>query len=166
MSTKIRFTVHAAVIAALYVVFTILANLFGLSSNVIQVRFSEALAILPLFTPAAIPGLFLGCFLGNILTGCMILDVIFGSLSTLIGALGTYYIGKKVSGEGLRFFLGVLPPIVVNTMVIPEVLIFVYKLEGALHIITLSVFAGEVISCGVCGYLLCKVLKKHRKYLF
>ena len=87
------------IIAALYVALTYLANLLGLASGAIQVRFSEALTILPVFTPAAIPGLFVGCVLSNILTGCMPLDVLFGSIATLLGAVGTYFLcGKAKAG--------------------------------------------------------------------
>ena len=93
-TSKVLFTVQAAVIAALYVVLTVLANSIGLASSAIQIRFSEALTILPFFTPAAIPGLFVGCILSNLLTGCVLLDVIFGSLATLIGAVGTYLIRR------------------------------------------------------------------------
>ena len=86
MNKKVLYLVHGAVIAALYVVLTMLANALGLANYAIQVRFSEALTILPVFTPAAIPGLFLGCIISNTMTGCMLLDIIFGSLATLIGA--------------------------------------------------------------------------------
>ena len=92
MNKKVLYLVHGAVIAALYVVLTMLANALGLANYAIQVRFSEALTILPVFTPAAIPGLFLGCIISNTMTGCMLLDIIFGSLATLIGAFGTYLI--------------------------------------------------------------------------
>ena len=71
------FLAQAAMIAALYIVLTFIANALGLANYAIQVRFSEALTILPYFTPAAIPGLFAGCLLSNILTGCMPLDVLF-----------------------------------------------------------------------------------------
>ena len=77
---------QGAMIAALYVVLTFIANLAGLASGVIQVRLSEALTILPVFTAAAVPGLAIGCVLANLLTGCAIWDVVFGSLATLIGA--------------------------------------------------------------------------------
>ena len=87
--------VQAAMIAALYVVLTFAANALGLANYVVQIRFSEALTILPFFTPAAIPGLFVGCMLSNILTGCMPLDIVFGSLATLIGAFGTYALRKN-----------------------------------------------------------------------
>ncbi|MCD7836029.1 MAG: QueT transporter family protein, partial [Lachnospiraceae bacterium] len=81
--------VQAAMIAAIYVVLTFIANAFGLANYAVQVRFSEALTILPYFTPAAIPGLFIGCLLSNILTGCALPDIIFGSIATLIGAVLT-----------------------------------------------------------------------------
>ena len=88
------FVTRAAMIASLYVILTLIANAFGLANYAIQVRFSEALTILPFFTPAAIPGLFGGCIIANILTGAVPLDVIFGSLATLIGAAGTYLFRK------------------------------------------------------------------------
>ena len=74
-NSKALFIAHAAIIAALYVVLTLIANALGLANYAIQIRFSEALTILPYFTPAAIPGLFVGCILSNILTGCVPLDI-------------------------------------------------------------------------------------------
>jgi len=82
--------VQAALIAAMYVVLTWLANIFGLANGAIQVRFSEALTILPYFTPAAIPGLFVDCIISNTITGAAVWDILFGSLATLIGAFFTY----------------------------------------------------------------------------
>ncbi len=87
---KILYLVHAAVIAAVYVILTMLAASFNLASGAIQVRFSEVLTILPYFTPAAVPGVVIGCLLSNILTGCALPDIIFGTFATLLGALGTY----------------------------------------------------------------------------
>ena len=92
---KVLFAVQAAMIAALYVVLTYITNLLGLASGTIQVRFSEALCILPVFTPAAIPGLFIGCLISNLITGGIIWDIIFGSIATLLGALGTYFLQKE-----------------------------------------------------------------------
>ena len=89
MSKKTAYITQAALIAALYTVLTMIAAGFDLASGAIQVRFSEALTIMPFFTPAAIPGLTLGCLLSNILTGCVLPDVIFGTLATLLGALGS-----------------------------------------------------------------------------
>ena len=104
---KVLLIVQAALIAAIYVVLTYFISAFNLASGAIQVRISEALTILPVFTPAAIPGLFIGCLLSNLLTGCMPLDVVFGSLATLIGACGTYALRKHK-------WLAPLPPIVAN----------------------------------------------------
>ena len=86
-NSKALLVATGGVIAALYVVLTVIANALGLASGAIQVRFSEALTILPVFTPAAIPGLTVGCVLANLITGCAPWDVVFGSLATLIGAL-------------------------------------------------------------------------------
>lgn len=109
------FLTQAAMIAALYVVLTYIANLFGLASGVIQIRLSEMLCILPVFTPAAIPGLFIGCLLSNILTGCVIWDILFGSLATLAGAIGTYLLRNHK-------FVFTLPPVAANMIVVPLVL--------------------------------------------
>lgn len=172
MNQKVSHLVHAAVIAALYVVFTMIARLLGLDSGVIQVRFSEALTILPFFTPAAIPGLFAGCLLSNLLLGNLPLDVIFGSLATLLGALGTYLLCRPVkSGAAMakgsnRKWLAPLPPIAANTLIIPFILAYVYQFEGSIPYFMLTVGAGEVISCGILGMLLLAVLQKYRKYIF
>lgn len=93
-TNKIIFICQAAMIAALYVVITYAVNAFNLASGAIQVRVSEALTILPFFTPAAIPGLTIGCFIANFSTGAVILDVIFGTIATFLGALGTYALRK------------------------------------------------------------------------
>ena len=160
MNKKVLYLVHGAVIAALYVVLTMLANALGLANYAIQVRFSEALTILPVFTPAAIPGLFLGCIISNTMTGCMLLDIIFGSLATLIGAFGTYLLRDK------NKWLAPLPPIIANTIIVPFVLAYVYHLEGGIPYFMLTVGIGEVISCGILGMLLRTVLQKYRKYIF
>lgn len=153
------FLTQAAMIAALYVVLTLIANALGLANYAIQVRFSEALTILPFFTPAAIPGLFIGCLLSNLLTGCLPLDVLFGSLATLFGAIGTYLLRKHK-------WLAPIPPIVFNILIVPPVLAFVYQFEGTLPYFSLTVGAGEVISCGILGMILLFVLEKYRKYIF
>lgn len=173
MNRKTLYLVHAAVIAALYVVLTFLANALGLSSGIIQVRFSEALTILPYFTPAAIPGLFVGCILANMLTGCMPLDVLFGSLATLLGALGTWFLcGRPQRGTSPKApsnssrLLAPLPPIISNTLIVPFVLAYVYQFEGSIPYFMLTVGIGEVISCGVLGLILLNVLQPYRKHLF
>ena len=166
MNKKVLYLVHAAVIAALYVVLTMLARLLGLDSGVIQVRFSEALTVLPYFTPAAIPGLFIGCLLSNILTGCALPDIVFGSLATLLGALGTYALRKWK-------WCAPVCPILANTVIVPLILVYGYGLmiEGmsliqCLGFYCLTVGAGEVISCGILGMILLTALQKYGNRLF
>ena len=160
------FLAQAAMIAALYTVLTIIANALGLANYIIQVRFSEALTILPYFTPAAVPGLFIGCLLSNILTGCALPDIIFGSFATLLGALGTY---------ALRRWKWCAPvcPILSNTIIVPLVLVYGYGLlmEGmtlmqCLGFYCLTVGAGEIISCGILGMILLTVLEKYKGRIF
>ena len=166
MKNKTLFITQGAVIAAVYVVLTLLANAFGLANYAIQVRFSEALTILPFFTPAAIPGLFAGCIISNILTGCMPLDTVFGSLATLLGALGTYAISQKLNHNKTAKCLSPLPPIIANTIIVPFVLAYVYRVEGSIPYFMLTVGAGEVISCGILGLILFTVLYPNRAVIF
>lgn len=154
------FTVQGAVIAALYVVLTMLASFMGLSSGAIQVRFSEALTVLAWFTPAAIPGLFVGCILSNILSGGILPDVIFGSIATLIGAVLTYLLRKKSP------WLAPVPPIVANTLIIPPVLKYFYALDDAVWYLYVTVGIGEIISCGVLGMILFGAIKKKAPKIF
>ncbi len=155
---KTLYLTQAAMIAALYVLLTYLANLLGLANNVIQVRFSEALTILPFFTPAAIPGLTVGCLLSNILTGAILPDIIFGSLATLLGALGTWVLRRT----GVKWFAP-LPPIAANTLIVPFILSYGYYFPGAIWYFMLTVGAGEIISCGILGLLLMVPLEKNKR---
>ena len=144
--------VTGGLIAALYVVLTVLAAQFNLASGAIQVRFSEALTIMPVFTVAAVPGLTIGCVLANLLTGCAAWDVVFGSLATLIGAIGTRLLKDKP-------LLAWIPPVLSNMAIIPIILIKVYAVPDAWWFLVLTIGAGEVLSCGVLGLLLYKALK-------
>ena len=159
-NNKALFITNATIIAALYVVLTYAASMLGLSSGVIQIRFSEAMTILPFFTLTAIPGLFIGCLLANILSGAIVWDIIFGSLATLIGAVFTYLLRKKTK------WLAPLPPIVSNTVIIPLVLTYAYGVPDGLPYLMLTVGIGEIISCGVLGMVLLKCLEKYRNHIF
>ena len=156
-SKKLVFICQAAVIAALYVVLTYVFSAFA--SGVIQVRVSEALTILPAFTPAAIPGLVIGCLLSNTLTGCVLLDIIFGSVATLIGALGSYALRRHT-------WLVPIPPIVSNMIIVPFVLRFSYGATDAFPFMIATVGAGEIISCYLLGMILYGALKKVNHSLF
>ncbi|MBQ3891468.1 MAG: QueT transporter family protein [Lachnospiraceae bacterium] len=159
MNKKALFITQAAMIAALYVVLTVFINAFNLASGAIQVRISEALTVLPFFTPAAIPGLFIGCLISNIVTGCLPWDVVFGSMATLIGALGTYALRKYK-------LLAPIPPILANALIVPIILIKVYAIPDAYWFLLLTVGAGEVISCGILGMILLFALNKYRDKIF
>jgi len=151
---NLLYLTQAAMIAAIYVVLTVFINAFNLASGAIQVRISEALTILPFFTPAAIPGLWLGCLISNLVTGCAPYDVIFGSLATLIGAFFTWLISEKLHHSKPSRVLATLPPILSNTLIIPLILAFVYQLPGGIPYLMLTVGIGEVISCGILGFVL------------
>ena len=151
------FTTHAAMIGAVYVVLTFIGASVGFGP--VQVRFAEALTILPFFTPAAIPGLFVGCLIGNILSGAIVPDIIFGSLATLIGAFGTWHLKNHP-------ILATIPPIVSNTVIIPFVLKYGYCEPLPIPFMMLTIGIGEVISCGILGYALSKVLRNYRNIIF
>lgn len=156
---KILFITRAAVTAAVYIVLTLLSGAFGLSGGIVQVRLSEALTVLPYFTASAIPGLFVGCLVGNMLTGCLPWDIVFGSAATLIGAVGTYLLRRFK-------WAAPLPPIIANTLIIPFVLRLVYNVEGSVPFFMVTVGAGEIISCGICGMLLLMALGRYRNVMF
>ena len=159
ISKKTAYLTQAALIAALYTVLTMIAAGFDLASGAIQVRFSEALTIMPFFTPAAIPGLTIGCLLSNILTGCALPDIIFGTLATLLGALGSYALRHNR-------FLCAIPPIVSNALIIPFVLTYAYHIPGGIPLFMLTVGLGELISCMGLGQLLLQALLPFRGRVF
>lgn len=145
-------------IAAIYVVLTLLFR--PISFGEIQVRISEALTILPLFTPAAVPGVFVGCLIANIIGGGILPDIIFGSLATLIGAVLTYRLREHTP------LLAPLPPIAANTVIVPFVLFYGYGVNLPIPFMMLTVGIGEVLSCGVLGLLLFSALKRYKTILF
>ena len=154
---NIQFLTRAALIAAVYTALTLLFA--PLSFREIQVRISEALTILPYFTPAAIPGLLVGCLISNILGGAILPDIIFGSLATLIGAVGSYLLRK-------HRILVPIPPIAANAVIVPFVLRFGYGVNLPVPLMILTVGLGEIISCGVLGMLLLVVLEKYDNRIF
>lgn len=164
------FIVQAGLIAAVYVALTFLSALFSLASGAVQVRISEALCVLPLFTPAAIPGLFIGCAMANFLTGSLPLDILFGSLATLLGALGAYFIGKRIkkcSGKTFLYKLLVpIPNLLANIIIVPYVLRFVYGDSAAIWFLMLTVGIGEIIAGVILGLVLLFALEKHAKDIF
>ena len=147
---------QGAVIAALYVVLTMIFA--PISFGAVQVRIAEIMTIMPLFTPVAIPGLFIGCVLANLLGGAIIWDVIFGSLATLIGAALGYLLRKNR-------WLVPIPAIVANTVIIPLVLRYGYLVDMPLYLLAIYIVIGEIVGCYVLGELFAAVLMKYRKVL-
>ena len=151
------FITRAAAIAAVYVVLTLVFA--PISYGEVQVRISESLAILPFFTPAAVPGLFIGCLIANITGGAVIWDIIFGSIATLLGAIGTYMLRSNR-------WLAPLPPIISNTVIVPLVLRFGYGVNLPIPLLMVFIAIGEIISCGVLGEILLTLLKRYRGRIF
>ena len=149
-----KMVAFGGVIAALYVVLTIIAAALGIASGAIQVRLSEALTILPVFTAAAVPGLTVGCVVANLITGCAAWDVVFGSMATLLGAIGTRLLKDRPA-------VAWIPPVVSNMVIVPIVLMKVYGVDNvevfgevfngdSLWImLAVTVGIGEIIACGV-----------------
>lgn len=154
---KVLFITQAAMIAAIYVVVTVVGAAFSFGE--VQIRISEALTILPMFTPAAIPGLFIGCIIGNAMGGAIVLDVVFGSIATLVGAVGSYLLRRHK-------YLVPLPPIVMNALIVPFVLKYGYAVPLPIPFMMLTVGVGEIISCGVLGYALMFALEKVEHIIF
>ena len=154
---KTRNLVYGALIAAIYIVLTMMFR--PISFGPIQFRISEALCVLPYFTPTAIPGLFIGCLISNMLGGAMMMDVVFGSLATLIGAFGSYLL------KGNRYLVS-LPPIVSNTLIIPWVLKFAYGSEDMIWYMMITVGIGEILAIGILGQLLLTALMRYRSVIF
>lgn len=139
----------------MYVALTYLSMALGLDKNAIQIRFSEILIVLAFVTPAAIPGLYVGCLLANILTFCAPLDIFLGPIATLIGALGAYAMGKMKNTRISRF-LCTIPNILANTVIVTVICYFCYTAPDAqnasiIPFYALTILFGEVISCGILG---------------
>jgi uncharacterized membrane protein len=151
---NLRFWIQAAVIGGIYAALTM--ALAPISYGPMQVRISEALTILPYFTPAAVPGLFIGCFVANTISFYGVPDMVLGSLATLLGAALSYRLRK-------RSWLVPLPPVLLNGVVIGGMLYFVYGVPPSLVVDMAWVALGELLSCYVLGYPLLKYLKRHER---
>lgn len=155
---NVFFMAQAAAIAAIYVVLTLVFAPFSFGE--VQVRIAEALTILPIFTPAAVPGLFVGCLIGNVLGGALLPDIVFGSLATLIGAVFTWQLRDR------KKVIACIPPVISNVVIVPLVLRFAYGVNMPIPFLMITVGIGEVISCMVLGLLLASLLEKYRYQIF
>lgn len=154
---KVQFITQGAVIAAIYVVLVLIFDTF--SFGPIQFRIAEMLTVMPYFTPAAIPGLFVECLIANIIGGGLIWDIVFGSIATLIGAIGSYLVRKNK-------WLVPLPPIIANMVIVPFVLKYAYGYDGLLVYFMFTVGLSEIIVCGIIGMALLTVMAKNREHIF
>ena len=158
MNKKTKLLAHGALIAAMYVALTYLQNFLlpGSASMAIQFRASEALCVLAFFTPAAIPGLTVGCLLFNISSsGAMLLDVVIGSLASLLAALGMY-LTRKVTVKGYPL-LGMFLPAVFNGLLVGWELS--YYFDGGFWLNALYVAIGEAAVLLTLGSLLYYAMK-------
>ena len=149
--------VYGAAIAAIYVALTM--SFSAISFGPVQFRISEALCILPFFTPAAIPGLFIGCFLSNLLCGAAVMDVVFGSIATLIGAVGSYCLRHNK-------WMVCVPPILANAIIVPWVLRYAYGSTDLIPVAMVTVGIGEILAIGVLGNLLLVTLDRYKQFIF
>ena len=145
------YTTRGAMVGALYVLLTMLSSAVGLASGAIQFRLSEMLCILPVFMPESILGLFIGCALANLITGAAVWDIIFGSIATLLGAVGAYLMRKLPKK---LIWLATLPTIIANALIVPPVLIFVYQVPDAYYLLVLFLIIGEAVCAGILGSML------------
>ena len=155
--SRVKQMVQGAAIAAVYVVLTMAFR--PISFGPVRFRISEALCVLPYFTPAAVPGVFLGCLISNLLGGAAALDVVFGSLATLMGAVGSRLFRKN------RYLVS-LPPIAANTLIIPWVLKYAYGFGDMVWFMMITVGAGEILAVGILGQILLGALEPYREELF
>ena len=151
VSGNTRTLVRAALIAALYTVLTLLLQ--PLSYGEVQIRFSEALTLLPILLPEAVPALAVGCLLANILGGCTIFDIVFGTLATLLAALCTRRLRD-------HFWLAALMPVLFNGVIVGAVVHYCYAPVFPLPLSMLSVAAGEAVACLIVGPLLVRVMQR------
>lgn len=152
VNKKIAFS---GIVAGLYVVLSL--AVLPLSSGAVQIRISEGLTVLPLFIPESVFGVFIGCFLSNLISGCVIYDVIFGSLITLLSATLTYLIGVFIKNKKIRFIVGGIFPILLNAFLLPFVWVLAYGFLEYLYIEQVAlIFVGEIISVYGVGYFVYK----------
>lgn len=147
----------AGLIAALYVVLVLVFNFA--SFGPVQARVAEMLSILPYFTPAAIPGLFIGCLIGNIVGGAALLDIIFGSLTTLLAAIVAYRVRR------FKWLVG-LPAVLFNAVSVGFILKYVYVDAAPIYLLMLSVLAGQVVAVYILGMPLLYALEPIKNKLF
>lgn len=148
---KVKHITFISMIAALYFATCFVQG--GFASGAIQCRLSEGLTLLSLFIPDAIIGVTIGCFIFNVFFST-VYDAIFGTLATLIAGILTYLIGKFIKNDYLRIILGGLPPIILNAIVVPLILIYGSNLQDSYFYLFFTVMVGELIAVYLVGSIL------------
>ena len=155
---KTRLMTESALIAAVYVVLVLLFK--PISFGAIQFRIAEALCILPFFSLSAVPGLALGCLLGNFFSGAAMPDVLFGTLATLLAAILSYKL------RDINKWLVCLPPILANAIIVPFVLQYAYGVPDGYFFLFATVGIGEILAVGVLGNILLLALEGRKEVIF
>ena len=158
-SSSVKKLTISALVAALYVALTLVSFALGISNGAIQFRLSEALCVLVYFIPSSVYGLSVGCFLANLLTGCAPLDIIFGTIATLIGG----FLGSKMKNK----FLVPLPTVLANALIVPFVIMYCYSNEANLGIYFTNlagVLIGEIAMAYVLGIILLLALERNKAF--
>ena len=155
---KTRLMTESALIAAVYVALVLLFK--PISFGAIQFRIAEALCVLPFFSLSAVPGLALGCLLGNFFSGAAMPDVIFGTFATLLAAILSYKL-RTVSK-----WLVCLPPILANAVIVPFVLQYAYGVTDGYFFLFATVGIGEILAVGVLGNVLLLALEGKKELIF
>jgi uncharacterized membrane protein len=153
----IRKIVFGGLIGGIYAALTL--ALAPISYGEVQFRIAEALTVLPFFSAFSTLGLFIGCLISNILSPIGPLDMIFGSLATLVAAIMTYYIGK--SRLKFKRFIAPLPAVIVNAIVVG--LLISYSANIPFIIPALQVGFGQLVVCYALGLPLLMVIEKNEK---
>ena len=153
------FLTQAAVIAALYVALTYVSNALGLAYGAVQFRLSEILTLLPVFTPAAIPGLTIGCIIANITSPFGVVDVICGSVATLLAALCTRAM-RNIRIKDMPV-LSSLPPVLFNAVIIGLEIWALNGREAELFFISaLEIGGGQAVMCILAGLPFVRAVKR------
>ena len=155
---KTRLMTESALIAAVYVALVLLFK--PISFGAIQFRIAEALCVLPFFSLSAVPGLALGCLLGNFFSGAAMPDVIFGTFATLLAAILSYKL-RTVSK-----WLVCPPPILANAVIVPFVLQYAYGVTDGYFFLFATVGIGEILAVGVLGNVLLLALEGKKELIF
>lgn len=159
----IHYIVLSAIIAAAYASLTFFSNIFGLAYGPIQLRISEVLTLLPVFTPAAIPGLAIGCFISNI-ASFNALDMVFGTLATLIAAVLTYLF-RNIKFKNIPF-LAFFPPVIVNALIIGLEISWFWLPDGlslwGFVISAIEVGIGQTVVCYLLGTPFYLIVDKYK----